>query len=283
MAPAAGNTPANRSAATPRGTREMDHHTSWFHWAPGYQHLLDWLNGSYNHTVVFPPGKHDFDTVAHLYGAWLVAFVLVLLSLYARMKLSDVEKAIIPPRKLGVLAFFELTLDVVVGMMQGVLGPTYKRYVPMIFTLALYILFSNLLGLIPGMVPPTDNLNTNLAPAVVVFLWFNYHGLRDQGFHHITHILNPVGEWWGWFLAPLLGLIEIISLIVRPVALGLRLAGNMIGDHTVLFIFAGFLPLLLPLPFYALGTLVCLIQAAVFCILSTVYIALHVHVDEAAH
>lgn len=259
----------------------MDHHTSWFNWAPGYQQLLAYLNGHYSHTVVFPPGKHDVETVAHLYGAWLVAIVLVLLSLYARFRLRDVEKAIIPPSKFGVVAFFELGLDIIVGMMRGVLGDQYKRYVPMIFTLALFILFSNLLGLVPGFVPPTDNLNTNLAPAIVVFVWFNYHGLRDQGFGHITHLLNPVGEPWGWILTPLLGPIEIISLLVRPIALGLRLAGNMIGDHTVLFIFAGFLPLLLPLPFYALGLLVCLIQAAVFCILSTVYIALHVHGDEA--
>jgi F-type H+-transporting ATPase subunit a len=261
----------------------MDHHTNWFHWAPGYQHLLDWLNGNYGHTVVFPPGSHSFTTVHHIYAAGLVILVLMLLSLYARAKLADVEKAIIPPTRFGVVAFFELTMDVIVGMMKGVIGADYKRYVPMIFTLSLFVLFSNLLGLIPGMVPPTDNLNTTLAPAMVVFIWFNFHGLRDQGFGHITHILNPIGEWWGWFLAPLLGVIEIISVCVRPIALALRLAGNMTGDHTVLFIFAGFLPLLLPLPFYGLGLLVCLIQTAVFCILSSVYIALHVHEADEHH
>ncbi|MFZ9888527.1 MAG: F0F1 ATP synthase subunit A [Myxococcota bacterium] len=219
----------------------------------------------------------------HIYAAGLVILVLMLLSLYARSKLQDIEKAIVPPRSFGVVAFFELFMDVVIGMMKGVLGPAYKRYVPMIGTCGLFILFSNFLGLIPGMAPPTDNLNTTAAAGLVIFLWFNFHGLRDQGIHHITHILNPIGTWWGWFLAPLLGVIEIISVSVRPLSLALRLAGNMIGDHTVLFLFAGMFPLLLPLPFYLLGTLVCLIQTAVFCILSTVYIALHTHGDEEAH
>lgn len=261
----------------------MDHHTTWFSWAPGYQQLLAYLNETKSGQVYFPPGASGYSTVHHIYAAGLVILVLVLMSLYARSKLKDVEKALIPPRSFGVVAFFELITDVLIGMMRGVLGPSYKRYVPMIGTLALFILFSNLLGLVPGSAPPTDNLNTNAACALVVFIWFNYHGFRDQGFHHITHILNPVGEWWGWFLAPLLGVIELIGLIVRPIALALRLAGNMIGDHTVLFIFAGFMPLVLPLPFYALGALVSVIQAAVFCILSTVYVALHTHGEEEAH
>lgn len=261
----------------------MDHHTTWFSWAPGYQSLLEYLNTRYGDQVYFPAGASTYSTVNHVYAGAFVVLLLMALSLYARSKLKDVEKAIIPPREFGVVAFFELVMDVIIGMMKGILGPHYKRYVPMIGTCALFILFSNLLGLVPGMAPPTDNLNTNAAAAVVVFIWFNYHGLREQGIHHITHILNPIGEWWGWFLAPLLGGIEIISIIVRPVALALRLAGNMIGDHTVLFIFAGFFPLLLPLPFYALGALVSIIQTAVFCILSTLYIALHTHGEEEAH
>ena len=94
---------------------------------------------------------------------------------------------------------------------QAKTGEGCRIDVPMIGTCALFILFSNVLGLVPGMAPPTDNLNTNAAAAFVVFIWFNFHGLRDQGFHHITHILNPVGEWWGWFLAPLLGILFVLT------------------------------------------------------------------------
>ena len=261
----------------------MDHHTTWLSWLPGYQELHQYLNAHYSNHVWFPFGGHHYETVHHIYAAAIVILLLLAMSLWARAKISNIEEAIIPPSSFGVVAFIELFLDALMGMMKGVIGSDYKRYVPMIATLGVYILFSNLIGLVPGMAPPTDNLNTTAACALVVFVWFNWHGLRSEGINHIIHLLNPIGEPWGWLLTPLLGPIEIISLCVRPVALALRLAGNMIGDHKVLFAFAGFLPLILPLPFYALGTLVCVIQAAVFCILSTVYIGLHVHDEHEAH
>lgn len=259
----------------------MDHHTSWFSWLPGYQDLHHYLNEHYRHTILFPGGEGaTFETVHHIFAAALVVIVLMLLSLYARARVKDVEKALIPPSRFGVVAFFEIILDAVMGMMKGVIGPEYKRYVPLIGTLALFILLSNLLGLIPGFVPPTDNLNTTLACALVVFVYFNFQGLRVHGIHHILHLANPVGAWWGWFLAPLMLPLEVISLSVRPISLSLRLAGNMIGDHKVLFAFAGLVPILVPLPFYALGLLVSVIQTAVFCILSTVYIAVHTAHEE---
>lgn len=262
----------------------MDHHTSWFSFLPGYQWFQDYLNDHYRHTIVYSggimPEGARFETIHHVAAGIFVVLLLMILSLYARVRLSDLEKAIVPPSKFGVLAFFELILDTVISMMKGILGHEYKRYVPVIGTLALFILISNLLGLIPGFVPPTDNLNTTLACGLVVFLYFNYHGLRVHGFKHITHLANPVGAWWGWFLAPLMLPIEIISLCVRPISLALRLAGNMTGDHLVLLAFAGIMPLLLPLPFYALGLLIAVIQTAVFCILSCVYITLHTAEEE---
>lgn len=259
----------------------MDHDISWFSWFPGYQALEHLLDTNYRHTILFPGGGDArFETVHHIYAAAMVVLFLLGLSLYARTRVRDLEKAIVPPSSFGAVAFFELVLDALMGMMKGVIGPEYKRYVPLIGTLALFILCSNLLGLIPGFVPPTDNLNTTLACGLVVFVYFNLQGLRVHGIGHITHLANPTGAWWGWFLAPLMFPLEVISLSVRPISLSLRLAGNMIGDHKVLFAFAGLVPILVPLPFYALGMLVCFIQTAVFCILSTVYIGLHTAQDE---
>lgn len=251
----------------------MDHHTSWLSFFPGYQGFLHFLQDRYGATEQL--SKDGITTAHHVYAAVLVFIILAIASFVARMRVKDIESAVIPPRSFGVVAFFELFLETVFGLMEQIIGPTYKRYVPVIGTLGLFIFCSNLLGLIPGMLPATDNLNTTLACGVVVFVYFNYHGLRTHGFHHVTHLMNPVGEWWGWFLMPLMFPIELISLCVRPVSLGIRLAANMVGDHAVLLAFAGIFPLLLPLPFYALGLLVCLIQTAVFVILSCVYIALH--------
>ena len=107
------------------------------------------------------------------------------------------------------------------------------------------------MGLVPGFVPPTDNLNTTFACALVVFLWFNYYGLKVHGIGHITHLLNPLGTKAGWFFFWFFGPVEILGLLVRPVTLAVRLACNMIGDHAILFAFAGIFPLLLPIPLRA--------------------------------
>lgn len=253
----------------------MDHTTTWFNWFPGHQWLVDTLNGHYRAANLYPVRGGDYHDVHHVYAALLVAAFLIIMSLIARWRLKNFDDAVIPSKSLTPLTMFEVILEAVMGMMQSILGNDYKRYVPMIGTCALFILFSNLLGLIPGFVPPTDNLNTTFALAGIVFVWFNWHGFRMAGIGHITHMLNPAGTAFGWALAPLIGPIEIFGLFLRPITLGLRLAANMIGDHAVLFAFAGIFPLFVPLPLYFLGLLICIVQTAVFCILSTVYIALH--------
>lgn len=231
----------------------MDHHQSWYDFLPSY------------------PGH----SVNHIAAALLVVLTLCALSLISYRQLQNIESCLIPSPKFSILNFFELSLETLLNLMREIIGPDYKRHVPLIGTLMLFILFSNLVGLFPGLPPPTDNLNTTLACGFVVFVYFNLQGLRAHGIEHITHLANPIGEWWGWFLAPLFFPIEVISLMVRPFSLGIRLAGNMIGDHKVVFAFAGIMPFLLPLPFFALGLLIAVIQAAVFCILSCVYISLH--------
>lgn len=261
----------------------MDHHTSWLSFLPGYQGLHDYVQTHYGSTTVIPVGGTTISTVHHIYAALIVLLILAVTSLIARARFADVEKAIVPPRTFGVVAFYELFLETVLGLMASIIGPSYKRYVPVIGTLALFVFVSNLMGLIPGMLPGTDNLNTTFACGVIVFLYFNFHGLRVHGIGHITHLANPVGTWWGWFLAPLLFPIELVGLCVRPVTLGIRLCANMVGDHAVLLAFAGIVPLLVPLPFYVLGFLVCVIQTAVFTILTCVYISLHASEEEAHH
>ncbi len=260
----------------------MDHHTSWLSFLPGYQSLLDYLNGNYHGSVVIPQGG-TITTVHHIYAALITMLILMVTSLIARSTFANVDKALIPPRTFGLVAGFELLAETLIGLMASIIGPSYKRYVPVIGTLGLFIFVSNLMGLIPGYRPATDNFNTSFACGLIVFLYFNLHGFRVHGIGHITHLLNPVGTWWGWFLAPLLGLIEIVGLFVRPITLGVRLAANMIGDHAVLFAFAGIIPLIIPLPFYVLGLLVCVIQTAVFVILACVYISLHANEEEAHH
>jgi F-type H+-transporting ATPase subunit a len=118
--------------------------------------------------------------------------------------------------------------------------------------------------------PPTDNINTNIPCAIIVFLYYNFVGIREQGFiKYFKHFAGPI-IW----LAPLMFSIELISHLVRPLSLSVRLFGNITGDHMVLGIFSQLTPLVVPVIFLFLALFVAFIQAFVFSLLSTVYIAL---------
>lgn len=235
---------------------------------------------SLGHPVLDPTGHVLMTHVALGFGVFVF---IILLGLLARGKYSKKETALVPEGKLSIRNFFEGIFDAVYNMMEGMMGEKHARiHFPIIATLAVYILISNCLGLVPGFIPPTQNLNTNVGPAIIVFLVYNISGIREHGFiNHMKHFMGPV-----LLLAPLLFVIELMSHASRPLSLGLRLAGNMTGDHTVLGVFGGLAtdifgyPLLLPIPFYFLGLLVCTVQSLVFCLLSSVYISLSVAHEE---
>ncbi len=201
--------------------------------------------------------------------------VLFTLVFIARGKLVNTKDAVIPDDKLTLRTFFELFFEAIWGLMEGIMGEkNTRKFFPLIATCGVVIFFSNWLALVPGMLPATESLNLNLAMGAVIFVATHVAGIRTNGFGHIAHMANPVGTWWGWFLAPLMFVIELISHIARPVSLALRLMGNMIGDHKVLSIFLALTFLIIPVPFLVLGMLVCTVQTAVFCLLSMVYIGL---------
>jgi F-type H+-transporting ATPase subunit a len=121
---------------------------------------------------------------------------------------------------------------------------------------------------VPGFYPPTENINTNLACALVVFVYYNYHGIKEQGIKkYLQHMAGPV-IW----LMPLIFCIELVSHAVRPVSLSVRLLGNIVGDHMVLGMFSGMVPLFLPIVFMGLAIFISVMQAFVFTLLSIVYI-----------
>jgi len=206
--------------------------------------------------------------------------VLVFLSYgafrYAGAVSGSGDAGLVPPPKLGMRNLFEVLADTVLGLMAGVMGEkAAKRYLPLVGTLFMFILFSNLLGLIPGFLPPTDTLKTNLALSISVFLISHAVGVREHGLKYFKHFLGPI--WWlAWLMLP----IEIVSHIARPVSLAMRLMGNIVGDHKLVLVFFGILPILLPLPFMVMGVLVCVVQAVVFSLLTTVYISQAVAHEE---
>ncbi|MEL6177756.1 MAG: F0F1 ATP synthase subunit A, partial [Myxococcota bacterium] len=171
---------------------------------------------------------HPLNTTSMVLLTFVLGFVLVMVFL-AKSRLAPEEKAIVPDDSLTPRTFVELIFDTVFGLMSDMMGRNNaRRFFPLIATCALVILFSNLLGLLPGMAPPTDNLNLNAAMASVIFIATHVVGFQTNGIAHFSHMANPSGEWWGWFLAPLMLPIELIGHVVRPVSLSLRLMCNMI-------------------------------------------------------
>ncbi len=259
----------------------MEHGVSWFSFLPGFRQLEAYFAHTHTGALGGTP------MLQHVAAALLVALVVLIMSSRVRADLDQApDGGLIPDANLTIRNVFEVIFEALYGQMKSIIGPECKTYFPVIGTLTLFILFSNLLGMIPGFTPPTDNWNTTFACSIIVFLYYNFHGLRAQGWGHIAHMANPAGTPSGWFLAPLMFPIELVSHFARPLSLGVRLATNMVADHAVLGTFLGLLPILIPLPFMLLGLMVCVIQTVVFVLLTMVYIGMSVqdsHVDHDEH
>lgn len=255
----------------------MDPHSTWFDFLPGYAALREGLHDSMVRTWTWQVFQTTNFQIVHVLCALVVLVFLTFGAFrYAGAVSGSGDAGLVPPPKLGMRNLFEVLADTVLGLMAGVMGEkAAKRYLPLVGTLFMFILFSNLLGLIPGFLPPTDTLKTNLALSISVFLISHAVGVREHGLKYFKHFLGPI--WWlAWLMLP----IEIVSHIARPVSLAMRLMGNIVGDHKLVLVFFGILPILLPLPFMVMGVLVCVVQAVVFSLLTTVYISQAVAHEE---
>jgi F-type H+-transporting ATPase subunit a len=211
----------------------------------------------------------------HVATTLLVVVFLLVIGRAALRRLETVPDPQVPDGRVTAREFFEMVTSFVADFAEGMIGHHGKQYVPFLASLFVFILFSNLIGLIPGFTPPTDSFNTTFGLGIVSFVAYNYYGFREQGAAYLKHFLGPV-----LWLAPLMLVIELFSHVFRPVSLAVRLFGNMFADHVVLGIFTDLTKLGVPVAFYMLGLVVCIIQAFVFTILSLVYIALAVSHDH---
>lgn len=229
--------------------------------------------------------SHEYSHVA---GSALVAIGLTALGLHVKSKLSKPDAHLLPEAKFSMLNFSTLIVSGFRDLVNNIVGHHSEKYVPFVGATFLYILLMNLMGLIPGFLPPSENINTNLSMGLAVFLFYNYLGLKEHGLHYgkqFTAGLPGKGHapLLAIFLSLIAGamvLIESIGHIIRPFSLSLRLWGNINGDHTLVGVFNGLLPALVPIPFMLLGVFVCCVQAFVFSLLSTVYIKLAVSHDH---
>jgi F-type H+-transporting ATPase subunit a len=226
-------------------------------------------------------GKSLFGEPVSVHGAeplvasLFVMLLLVFLAFGVRGQLVDLDKSVVPETTLTTRTFFEVFVGYWYGIMKDMMGPRRaKRYFPLIGSLACFIFFSNALGLIPGFAPPTSNWNVTMGCALVVFVMFNYYGFRANGFGHIAHLFGPYIGWWAIPINMLLFVVELVSMLIRPLTLSIRLMLNMAVDHLLITLTLGLVALFLPIPVLVLGTLVVVIQVMVFSLLSAIYISL---------
>jgi F-type H+-transporting ATPase subunit a len=227
---------------------------------------------------------HSFHIPEHSITFTLIGLFLVLIGLIYRSKISKVSNVVIPDKGITFRNIVELYGNFIYGQCKQVIGEKEApTYFPFIATVFIVILLSNLIGLIPGFLPPTEYLSTTLALGVFSFIYYNVVGCKEQGVvNYVKHFAGPL-----WYLAVLIFPIEIISNCIRPLSLALRLRSNMMGDHIVLTQFSDLAPLIIPIVFMILGILVSFIQAYVFTVLTMVYIQMavahHDHEEGHAH
>ncbi|HEX4478378.1 MAG TPA: F0F1 ATP synthase subunit A [Polyangiaceae bacterium] len=220
-----------------------------------------------------PADWHSFEPIT---TSVVLMLVLIAMAAYVRSQLADVGTAVVPDESLTLRTFAEVFLDYFYNLAKDVMdADRAKKYFPLIATSACFVFFANVLALFPGLPVATTSLSITLGSAFVVFVLFNYWGFKENGFGYLKHLAGPV-----WYLAPLVFPIELISLCVRPLTLGLRLMLNMAVDHLLVAIFMGFLTIVVPIPVMILTCLVVLIQTLVFTLLTCIYIGLATEHEE---
>lgn len=252
--------------------------------AEGLPHPSTWLDWLLSLRVA---GHALFPNEAALAFAWSLVAILVLsvASVVGTRRLS------IKPR--GVQMLLEILVGGVRSLVVSVMGPRGREFVPFIGALFIYIAFMNLMGLVPGFMSPTSNLNITAGLAVLVFVVVHYYGIRESGIGYLKHFVAGVPLRFPYvLLTPLVFGIHLVGEIFRPVTLALRLFGNLFAKEvvilTLILLAVGLarrgLPLPVQLPNMMLGALVSVVQAAVFSMLTTVYLAgvLHEEAEEEA-
>jgi len=257
----------------------MPDHSSWFNFIiPNFQEILARFRENMGLSLI---NKTPVE-IQYVIGFVFIVVVLLLLMLTARGRIVSKDNELELDGRFSPRTFFEAMIEGTLSQMEAVMERKDALFfLPLIGTCAFVILFSNLIGLVPGFLPPTSNLSTTFAMAGVVFFVTHLYGCKEHGvIGYFAHWCGPIRKWYALPLMLLMFCIEIVSHLARPLSLSVRLMGNMYADHAVVGTFAGLVPVFLPIPVMLLGVVVCIVQTAVFCILSMVYIGMAVAHEE---
>jgi F-type H+-transporting ATPase subunit a len=238
--------------------------------------LLMWVS-----SLAFGGGFDFYRMVAGESGSlfvslFFVLFLIVIVGLFFRAWLSSQmrEEKAAPPTSLfaGLLVTLVSFLN---NLSRDLFGERSEQYLKFLSGIFLFVLLSNLSGLVPGFPPPTENFSVNLTLGLFSFLYYNYWGLKEHGVGYVKHFMGPF-----LVLAPLFFVLEMISHCARPMSLAFRLTANIFGDHLLMGVFSEMVPLGVPALLLFFGLLVACIQSFVFTLLTGIYISMAISHDH---
>jgi F-type H+-transporting ATPase subunit a len=222
------------------------------------------------------PAPNELIIPAHVVWTLVLMIICTLGVLILRGKLS-VDR---PSKGQQLL---EIVVEQIRSLLDQVVGPYGRRYIPVVGSFAVFILIGNLMGAIPGLGAPTENINVTGALGITSFLYYITTGFRQQGFKYLKHFTGGLTGLMLPTLGILIFVVEIISNSVRPVTLSLRLYVNMFADHQIAGVFLNLSPWLIPIFTIVLGLFVAFVQTFIFIMLSMVYLSETVPHEEHDH
>ena len=209
---------------------------------------------------------HSFIFLTHMFLSAIIVLIIA--------KVATSSMRLVPT---GTQNVMEAYLGGVIAMGKDVVGEeNARKYLPLIATIGLFVLVNNLIGIIPGFESPTSNINVTLTLALLVFVYYNYEGVKKQGvltyFKNFVHLgeMNPIAKF---AMSLLMYPIEIVSHLSRIVSLSFRLFGNIKGDDLFLWVLLMLTPWIIPITPLVLLTFMAFLQTFVFMILTYVYLA----------
>lgn len=204
----------------------------------------------------------EVEVPEHVVMGLFVVAVVAAIFIPLRSRLS-VDK----PSKLQQM--LELFVEGLAGLMEDIIGHgAARRFMPMIGALGVFIFLSNISGVFFFLQPPTGNTNTTFALSITAWVYYHLSGIRKHGLAYFRQFLGPIPALFLLFIP-----LELISHFARAVSLGLRLFGNIFGEHSVTNVFFMIIPFIVPFPMMALGVFGATLQTFIFCMLTMVYIA----------
>jgi len=227
---------------------------------------------------------HDLAHMLHTEWIYLsaafAAVLLMLAGLSVKRAVAGESGGVLPEDGLSIRNVIEVIIEALGDLGESTIGSEWRRYFPVVGTIFFFVLVSNFMSLVPGMIGSTGDANVTFAFGIISFIAYNYVGIKQHGWKYIYQFMGPAlmekeigGKHYHIrLMTPIFLPLELVLHVARILTLGIRLMANMFADHKVIVIFLGMVPFAIPAIFMGLGMLVSFLQAFVFALLTMIYI-----------